>query len=301
MFQSKLEEARALLTNHFTTVHSHGETPTPKTESTAKIPTDAFFTALFAAGGTDDEALKQCTWEDLESFGAPKLLAKRIATIFRKGEATSTPEDKVKILKPSRVAVMSVSELIEHYDPRDHTNPVGQRINTMCGGKRCIVFNTDGSINTKASVDLLNELRDNYPERETFLVNGVPVKTWKVGERPGQLVDENPLYAGRLLRPNGDCDQTNRSWTGIPHSIRVIIYLATKTGEVRINSVNEAHDIIDIAVSMDESRIRARFPKASLKYDELNAEGKLPTLKLPLIKNGSNSNNDPFGGQHKTY
>jgi SsrA-binding protein len=39
----------------------------------------------------------------------------------------------------------------------------------------------------------------------------------------------------------------------------------------------------------------------TLKYDELNAEGKLPTLKLPLIKNGSNSNNDPFGGQHKTY
>jgi hypothetical protein len=259
----------------------------------------AFVTALFAAGGTDDAALKQCTWEDLESFGAPKLLAKRIAAIFRKGE-TSASEDKVKILKPSRIAVMSVSELIEHYDPRDHTNSVGQRINALCGGKRCIVFNADGNINVKASVDLLNELRDNYPERETFLVNGIPVKTWKIGERPGQLADENPLYAGRLLRPNGDCDQTNRSWTGISYQIRVIIYLAIKTGEIRINSVNDAHAILDMAVSLDEAKIRARFSKASLKYDELNAEGKLPTLKLPLIKNGSNSNN-PFGGQHKTY
>jgi hypothetical protein len=290
MYQNKLDEARALLSNHFAAVHNG--------DQAKAIPdTESFFTKLKQAGGTDDDALKQCTWEDLESFGAPKLLAKRVAQIFRKGiEEKKDP----KVLKASRVAVMSVLELVQNYDPREPDNAVAERINKIAGGKRCIVF-TNGNVNVEASVALLNELRDNYDERETYPVNGVPTKTYKVGERIGQLADENPLYPGRALRPNGDCDQTNRSWNGVGEVVRKLIYLArTKTGEIKVESIMDSNSVIDLVVSADETKIRSRMPKASLLYDDLKEKGGLPSLKISL-KNGNGAKNDPFGGSHKTY
>jgi hypothetical protein len=305
MYQTKLDEACALLLTHFTAVHTRSDGKLhPEDATKPDSDVKGFLHALKKAGGTDDEALKQCTWEDLESFGAPRLLAKRVAAIFR-GKTETTPEPKTndpKLLKPARVAVMSVQELVQFYDPREATNAVAERINKIAAGKRCIVFNADNSVNVDASVTLLNELRDGFGERETFPVGGVPTKVFKVGERVGQLADENPLYPARPLRPNGDCDQTNRSWTGVSEVARKVVFLARSiTGEVKIDSLMDAHSVLDFVVGADEAKVRSRFSKASLLYDDLKEKGGLPSLKISL-KGGANGNkpNDPFGA-HKTY
>lgn len=307
MYQTKLDEACALLLTHFTAVHSRSDGKLhPEDETKPKSDVEAFLHALKKAGGTDDEALKQCTWEDLESFGAPRLLAKRVAAIFRGPKTEVTPEAKTtdpRVLKPNRVAVMGVKELVEFYDSRDPTNAVAERINKIATGKRCIVFNADSSVNVEASVTLLNELRDGFSERETYPVNGVPTKIYKVGERVGQLADESPLYPGRALRPNGDCDQTNRSWTGVSEVVRKVVFLArTATGEVKIDSLMDAHTVMDFVVGADEGKVRSRFSKASLMYDDLKEKGALPSLKVSLKGGNGGKPNDPFGGSaHKTY
>jgi hypothetical protein len=295
-YQEKLEEARALLTKHYEVVKQ----TQPEAQADHKIK--SFFNNLQSAGGTDDEALKQCTFEELESFGAPKLLAKRIAGIFRKG-TEEKKEESTKVFKPSRVAAMSINELISFYDPRDPTSTIAGRIQQIAGNKRCIVFKTDGSVNVDASVTLLNEIRDGFGERETYSVNGIPTEIFKIGERPGQFAEENPLYPNRALRPNGDCDQTNRSWNGVDHTIRTIIYLAlTKTNEIHIDSLMDAHAVIDLTVSNDEAKIRSRFGKASLLFDRLKGQGNLPSLKISLKSANNVEKNDPFGNnKHRTY
>ena len=42
-----------------------------------------FIGKLQNAGGLADELLRQCTWEDLENCGLPRLLARKVSKVFR--------------------------------------------------------------------------------------------------------------------------------------------------------------------------------------------------------------------------
>lgn len=47
------------------------------------IDPEKFVEKLVVYGGVADELLRQCTWEDLENCGLPRLLARKIAKVFR--------------------------------------------------------------------------------------------------------------------------------------------------------------------------------------------------------------------------
>lgn len=286
-YQQKLEEARAFLTQH------NSQIPDQK----GKILVEKFFDSLVAAGGTNDSTLSQCTWEDLQDFGLPKLLARQVATIFR---AKDGAKEEKQVFKKSRVEAMTVSELVTHYDPRDRSSLVFGRLQQLVGSRRFVVFGGDGKVNVTATVQNANELLDDYPEREHVVVDNEPCKTYKLGERPDQAFDENPLYPGRVLRPNGDCDQTNRSWAGVPLNVKQIVYLAVKNGEIKINSINDAHTVIDLVLTEDSKvRVSTRFVKSAAKLKELTTQGQAPILKI-FKKIADEKPNNPFG-THKTY
>jgi hypothetical protein len=168
-YQHKLEEARALLLQH------NSQLPT----EAGRIDVEAFFTNLITNGGTSDAALSQSSWEDLMSFGLPRLLARQVAQIFRKEEK----KEEKPVLKKSKVESMSLTELLNNYDPRNHTSHVNQRLSELFLGKRFIVFNENATVNVPASVKLGEELLDDYPQREIYLLDGVPTKTYWVCER----------------------------------------------------------------------------------------------------------------------
>lgn len=48
------------------------------------IDSEKFIEKLVLYGGVADELLRQCTWEDLENCGLPRLLARKVAKVFRK-------------------------------------------------------------------------------------------------------------------------------------------------------------------------------------------------------------------------
>lgn len=77
-----------------------------------------------------------------------------------------------------------------------------------------------------------------------------------------------------------------RSWDGITLTVRQILYLAvTKTGELKIEGVEDAHNILDNLSSKQsneekESWVKSRYPKAYLLFEDLKAGGRIPSLKV---------------------
>jgi len=274
-----------------------------------QVDFDKFLAKLQDMGGTTEDALKHCSWEDLESCGLPRFLARQVTQdVFRKADPTVSQSSMGTVYVTDKKAVtMTVKQLLEAYNPFDSKNAVGKRLNDLSGGKRCIVFAQDGKVNVEESEKLVLDLGKNFPELNHVPVNGRPYQVYKIGEMPDTYADENPLYPNRPLRSNGFCDQTGRSWEGVPEIVRQLLYIAvTTTRELKIDMLDIAHTAIDKAVSTDaEKIIRSRYPLASLKYDELSKIGKLPVLKVKmgqLRKPSDTRPNNPFNvGQNITY
>jgi len=257
---------------------------------------EAFLEKLRKMGGTSDDALKAVSWEDLEECGMPKIMARRMSFVFRKdGEDTGGAS---AYISPKKVHSLSKKELVERYDPKDATSPVGKKLKDLSGGKAFIVFSNAGKILVDASVKLLEDILDGLPEVKTTFVESRPLPVYRVGDRPDAYADANPLYPNRPLRADEVCDQTGRSWSGIDVSIRQLLYLAiTSSKELSIKTVADAGDTLDRVMGQDTTldTLRSRYPRASQLYDEQEKEGRLPLLKIKLGGQSQGKPNNPFG------
>jgi len=295
-YEDRIEQAKKIIEDHNTAVGS-------KETSDGYVDLEDFLAKLRQNGGIDEEALADCSWEDLMEIGVPKLTARKVARVFREKAEGETKQRRVS---PQAAARMEDEQLLSAYNPREHDNAVGSELLKRTQGKRCIVFNPDGTVNVEISKTLLDEIRDNHDERTTYIVDARPQKTYRVGERTDMVSDENPLYPSRILRPDGTCDQTNRSWDGVPFPVRAIIYLAvTETNEIPTNKdLMSAHVIMDMAMQDNaEEVVRQRFSDASMRYDDLEGAGQLPPLKIIRNDNGSRQNNPALAesGGHRKY
>lgn len=259
---------------------------------------NAFREKLIEDGGTTDAALKKCSWEDLQGYGLPKLVARQVADIFRAEENKPADQPKIVVISDVRAKSMPLKNLVEAYDPLDGTNPVANEIKRRASEQPCIVFNPDGTVNVGATVTVIDEIRMGFPARTSFKIGTRSVAIYPVGKRPGMMADENPLYPGRALRPDDTCDQTNRSWKGVPSEARVMARLALQTGEIKIMQIDDAHRVLDLCVQPDAVNVlHGRFPQASMLYQDLEGKGTLPKLKVELNGNGhGNAGNDAFLG-----
>jgi hypothetical protein len=283
MYDSKIEQAKSIVEKH-------------NSVAKKKVEFETFLSNLQEAGGATDEALKACTWEDLEKFGLPTLIAKQVCSVFRVKQ-----EKESKIISEKKSQAMTVRELLNHYDPKNWDNFVGKRLKELSDNKRCLVCNDDGNLNINTSAKLVDELRDGFPERDKIIVNDKPYKVYRIGERPDQFVLENPLFPGTLLRPDETCTVTDRSWEGVPDVIKVLLYLAVKeTKELKISNADDAHNVMDVLQTEDiTKKLIRRYSKASLLFDELKAAGNLPTLRLS--RSQQKPCNDPFFQGNKRF
>lgn len=280
-YESKIAQARELLEQHNSAAGKDGS-----------VDLEAFFERLKKVGGTTEEMLAECTWEDLQDCGLPRILARRVARVFRAEDETEGP------VKLEDARAMRPEALVDRYDPTDATNPVALALKEKVGDKRCIVFDDGGCVNVTASTTLVRELLDNYPEREVF--DGRTV--YRIGERPDQLADENPLYSGRMLRPDGSCDETSQSWHGVPLAVRQVVYLArAETREIVVSSVDDAHRAIELARQDDAlAAVRRRYPKASALYEKLHRQRRLPSLVIDRSEKARGQLNNPWS-RNRTF
>lgn len=289
-YDTKITSARTVIDTHNGNV-----------EKELQINFDEFLKSLQKEGGTSEASLAQCSWEMLQKLGVPILIAKQVGKIFR---GKSDGESKSVYVSERKASCMTAKEILERYNPREVENAVGERLQKISRGMRCIVFNDDGSVNVDKSAELIGDIQNDLPELVKVLIGGVPKQVFKVGEKTDNYADENPIYPGRVLRSGGACDQTGRSWDGISPVVRQLLYLAvTKTHELRISSVDDAHNALDKAVGKDaEAIVRSRYQEASIFHDECVKTGEVPVLKIELSSNSSNGKReDPFYGNNRTY
>jgi len=254
-----------------------------------------FVANLKKLGAHDEASLSECTWEDLQECGLPRLLARKVATIFRHEEPKGP-----RYVSERTAETMPITDLVTAYDP-DTDNTVSRRLKLLAKDKAVVIFNPDGTVDVSSTVALINEVKMNFGAREMVTIGMRVVKPCKIGVNPTRLVDVNPLFPSQPLRPDGTCSITNRSWNDAGRTARQLIYLAvTDTREIQVveGRPADAHTWIDLALESNTTRLCQRLPKAVMLLEELVNTGQAPTLKVKLGSFESKPN-DPFG--HKTY
>ncbi|MHA1949494.1 MAG: hypothetical protein ACW99G_06135 [Candidatus Thorarchaeota archaeon] len=289
-------------------------------ETPGYVDPDKFIQCLKASGGTSDDRLKKLKYEDIlvclpETNGVkPTIIAKEIAGIFR-GYAEHEQKHDDALPRPvskSKASKMSLRELLECYDPKDSSNSVAKRLKEISKEEPCIVFNKSGSVNIDVSVKLIQEVRDGYNGREYYTVDGNVFKVHKIGWYENNNVEENPIYRGRPLRPDGTCDILNRKWEGIPKDVRQFIAFALKhpDGPHVGADVDKAHTLFNMAKAcapqFEESNATAkqalyeRYPSVAIDFDRAMTLNELPSLMIPLEEARKNiSSGNPFDNGKK--
>lgn len=246
------------------------------------VDPDKFIANIKAIGGTNEEVLKGFSYEDIitclpTSSLKPVPLAKAVAKVFR-------DKEEEKYVSSKKADKMTLRELVDSFDPEDCTNSVANRLGKISKSEPFVVFSSGRLVDAETTFKIIQEIKSGYSGRNDIDVNGVTKKVYKIGEYPDHFADENPLYKGRALRPDGTCDQTGRSWDGVGIEVRQFVRLALETGELAVN-IETAHSILDIVVGSDALvKLRKRYRKSSTKFDELAQIGNLPKLKITLKK-----------------
>lgn len=286
----KFESVRVLINEHNEAVGG------PK--SVGFIEVEVFLNKIKMAGGTSDDRLKGFSHEEILTFlpdfdgVKPLAIAKDIAKIFRgKEEAPS------KYVSAKKVDKMSFEELIKNFDPEDFNSPTAERLKKVVKNEAFIVYSNGRIVDVEKTLELFNEIKKGFKGRKTFLVNGVPTKVYRIGELPDDLVDENPLYPGRPLRPDGTCDQLNRSWQGVSKEIKQFVRIALELGHINVTSdggLDRAHAILDVCLNENAlNLLRNRYHQVSVEFDHRKKIGTLPPLFVVLTDiNATN----PFEG-----
>jgi hypothetical protein len=300
--QEKFDAARSVVEQH--NVVLGGET------ASGYVNPDNFINCIKLAGGTTEDRLKALSYEEIllclphGLAGGPPIkpigLAKDIAKIFR-GREDSTNTHEARPVSAKKADKMTLRELVEAYDPEESENPVGKRLKEISRGEKFIVFASGRAVDVETTVKLLQEVKQGYPGRDNYDVGGDIKEVQRVGDLPDNFVDENPLYRNRPLRPDGTCDQTNRSWNGVSMNVRQLIRVAIDTGALKDISFERVHDIMDMAMDADAfAKMGQRYPSAVVEFKKLGSVGRLPTLKLVLkIEKGAGGSKRPFDNAKK--
>ena len=284
--QDKFDAVRVLLEEHNRTLGTVEDKANPPV---GFIDADKLINFLKIAGATTEDRLKGLSYEEIAEFlptyegRKSTIIAKEIGKIFRGKEESSSlsASSERRPIKPAKAEKMTVRELVENFDPENSENAVGKHLAAIAKGQPFIVYVTGRLVDVTATLKLLEEVKQGYPGRDNFKVDETIKRVYRIGELPDNYADENPIYTGRPLRPDGTCDQTNRSWMGVSLGVRQLVKLVVHS---LINvSINDAHTIMDMAMGEDAlNKLKNRYRAAAIKFDELAATGNLPTLKIAL-------------------
>jgi hypothetical protein len=301
-YETRIQAALAVVAEHNTALGVTNPDPTTQ----GYVNPDDFIAAIKAVGGTSEERLAQLSHEDIievlpdvnvgGKLVKPRILAKAVAAVFRsKATEDPTKTDEKRPISGKKAEKMTVRELVENFDAEDYTNAVGVRLSEISKGQPFIVYVSGRTLDVEATHKLLLEIKQGYPGREDVDVNGFPTKVYRIGELPENFADENPLYRGRPLRPDGTCDQTGRSWEGVPMNVRQLVRLAADTELVV--TIETAHNVLDMVMGNDPfKKLAARYRTPHVKFGELQKTGNLPRLKIAL---GGSEGSGPFDGAKK--
>lgn len=266
IYETKLAKVRELLRKH-------------NKNATRKVNIDMFFINLKENGGTCEEALPECSFEDIASFEeVPPLLAKLIAKIFREkdhGELNGAAH----FLKTK-----TIRELLQLANPYKQACGAINILRSKCKNG-WIIINPDGKVNMEESLRCFAQrytLTENLSveDYDHTMISGLKMTPVSYSGR-NRAIDENPLFSNRVLHGiNEMCEITLVSWKDIPYEVRALLHFAQKENDITpvIHSWLEKSRKIEDPFEQFEFLATA-FPKASVDYANNLAKGTLPSLK----------------------
>jgi len=287
MNNDKLAQACALIDTFRAATSGTVESP----QQPNPLDISVFKENILKMGGIDDATRAMIKEEDLAEIGIPKLLARRLVAVFQENGATA--EDPSRPFVSNRQADrMSFTALLERYSPEEE-NAVSKKLAELSKGHAFIVFADGGKVNVFESNRILHEVRKFGPIQDNItFVKDRPTRVYKVGELADEFISENPLFAGRALRPGEICEFTRLSWEGVPQETRLILALAVRETHELSVTVEKAFDLIE-AVRENPAWVNTRCRKAVLMLDELKKTNSAPSLMVKP-RRAAAKRQDPF-------
>jgi len=188
------------------------------------------------------------------------------------GSVMTDLKDMIASQRP--LTSLTDGELIERYD--DTSTEVWKILRERTHGRFCIVYNKDQSVNKEVSLKLIRSARKQVTP-DKFEVTGSLVKVRRAGDFPAIPLEESPFFPGKALL-EGFCAESNTNWDGITHDLRVLARLVAETdGPLSKKSMR---DVCKDAKVMSAADFRLNYTEAALLYDEKDAQGTLPDLKV---------------------
>ena len=297
--QQLYDAARAILDEHNAVLGNN---------SPARIDPDAFILALQMAGGTAEDRLKlshekllplltssmdlgKIPISEQEKIPKPVAIASAIAKVLRGG--TDTSKDERRPISDKKASRMTLKELVENFDPEEPTSTIGERLSKIAEDEPFIVYLDGREIDVEATLTLLKEVKKGYEGRELYGEEGEEKKVYAIGELPDNDVEENPIYRGRPLRPDGTCDQLSRSWEGISQEVRQFIAFALEheSGPEIEGDRDKAWALFDHALA-GMKQLRKRYAKVAVDFDEAKKKNALPNLLITLNQSADFEDDD---------
>lgn len=292
-YQQRLESALALVSEHNSAVGQGNP---------GCVDGEKFVANLKALGATSENDLNDLTWEQVlkclnlaiatPAAIEPQKLAQKCCAVgvFRDEKAAEvTPVPGTVVVSDKKAAKMTLRQLVENFDPEEPDNAVGKRLASIAKGRPFIVYKEGRTVHVDATFAQIAALKQGHPPMDVAMVEGLPVRVYCLGELPENKAEENPLYPGRPLRPDGTCDQTLRSYNGVPKEVRQLLKFACLTGARKggldINNVGDANNWIDVAVGTEPmKKLRERFAKIVPAFEKAVKDGdKEMRLEVDLV------------------
>lgn len=194
-----------------------------------------------------------------------------------------------------RVEDADPATLLPYYLPDKPADPVTVALKKRFGDKPVLAFRDDGKIAMTETLQYIADLEQNYPARDSIMVDGKLAKLWAVGAAPNALVDEDPLFPGQPLR-GGYSLVNHRNWNDISQENRQLCRIIVQRGDIDPENRDAVLRLLERAATKDE--LQKAYPEAELEFRELKRKDELPKLKVELGVSSSKPNN-PFGVSRK--
>lgn len=255
--------------------------------------------------------LRKLFCEDHAKVPLPKL---RMAMKYLRGPAESKKTDTIDpdVLDlqtrygiQTKVEDLDIAQLLPYYKPNKINNihnVLRERYENKYGA--FVAFKPETSeVAVEETINYIADLESGYPCETHVDVNGEPVRLYKIGQTPNQLVDEDPLFIGSPLKRERSINNY-LNWSGITHEVRTFFRILLQRGEINVDNRIETSQLIKKPVS----ELKGLFPQAYIAWSELKQKDELPKLHLTINDaeksrvTGYTSNSHPFHvGRNRSY
>lgn len=280
-----------------------------KKKGVKQVDVDAILGKLAEEVGTSLASLRKLTRDDYIAFGCPRATADDIVALAAapvpKSKASKTKDDGSEPTEesqkaaaaaaagtgPSRILMMTaadqalempINELVAAYDPNAPDNYIGAALKARSSGKPFLIWSKAGGtqLDRVESAAYLQDIVDDVPVLDYVTVDGEAYEPLPIGVRPNAIFDENPIYAGEILRKGNVCGTTNANWAGVGTTERQFIRVLVNRHDLTVSTPKDVHELVrQLKTETGFEELKGMYPAAAAAFRQMLDEER-PTLKV---------------------